>query len=125
MRNRFHLATFIGLLFFITATSANAQQKAQPLKYGKYVCTASKYTNGFYEYIPRGSFMITKAGTYTYSGFEKKSSGKFSIDAKGNLIFKGGYLDNGKAEKMDRPDKFYLVFPTNPDNRWTATFVEE
>lgn len=125
MGNRFYLATFIGLLFFITATSANAQQKAQSLKYGKYVCTATKYTNGFYEYIPRGSFMITKAGTYTYSGFEKKSSGKFSIDAKGNLLFKGGYLDSGKAEKMDRPDKFYVVFPTNPDNRWTATFVEE
>ncbi|MEO6704493.1 MAG: hypothetical protein ABIN04_01410, partial [Ginsengibacter sp.] len=90
MRNRFFAATtLILLLFLILNVSANAQRNTQPLKYGKYVCTASKYTNGSYEFIQRGSFVITKAGTYIYSGFEKKSSGKFTIDARGNLLFKG------------------------------------
>ncbi len=97
-----------------------SQQNSTNPKYGTYGCTASKYRNGAYEYIPRGSFVITKDGKYTYSGFKKPSKGKFTVDKKGNLIFKGGYLDGGKAEKIDRPNKFFLVFPANPDNRWTC-----
>jgi hypothetical protein len=68
----------------------------------------------------RGSFVITKDAKYTYFGFKTPSTGKFIIDKSGNLIFKGGYLDGGKAEKIDRPNKFFLVFPANPDNRWTC-----
>jgi hypothetical protein len=94
------------------------------LVYGKYGCTASKYRNGSYEFIPRGSFTINKNGKYTYNGFEKPSSGTFVVDKKGNLLFKGGYLDGGKAEKIDRPNKFFLVFPGNPDNRWTCTLIK-
>jgi hypothetical protein len=126
MKNQISLkGILLAFLFSIALVSANAQQKAEPLKYGKYNCTASTYKNGSYEFIPRGSFVITKSGNYSYSGFDKKSTGKFTIDAKGNLIFKGGYLDGGKAEKIDRPDKFFLVFPSNPDNRWTASFISK
>lgn len=126
IRNRFFAAaTLIALLLLILNISVNAQQNKKLPRYGKYVCTASKYVNGSYEFIPRGSIVITKSGTYTYLGFEKKSTGKFTIDSKGNLLFKGGYLDGGKAEKIDRPDKFFVVFPTIPDHRWTATFSEK
>lgn len=97
-----------------------AQDNVSKPKYGKNGCTASKYRNGSYEYTPRGTFVITKDGYYTYSGFKTPSKGKFVVDANGNLIFKGGYLDGGKAEKIDRPNKFFLVFPANPDNRWTC-----
>jgi hypothetical protein len=115
------LMATIACLFLITfSLTAHAQEKTTTLKFGTYGCTASKYRNGSYEYIPRGSFIITKGGTYTYSGFQKPSSGKFTVDAKGNLLFKGGYLDGGKAEKIDRPNKFFLVFPSIPDNRWTC-----
>lgn len=76
------------------------------------------------EYIPRGSFTLTKDGKYTYHGIEKPSSGTYKVDAAGNLLFKGGYLDGGKAEKIDRPNKFFLTFPANPDNRWTCGWVD-
>jgi hypothetical protein len=112
------------LLFSVSPLTMMAQNNSPGLKYGKYNCTASKYKNGAYEYIPRGSFTIAKNGTYSYLGFEKPSTGKFSIDKSGNLVFAGGYLDNGMAEKIDRPNKFFLVFPTIPDNRWTCTCVE-
>lgn len=95
------------------------------LKYGKYGCTASKYNGLSYDFIPRGSFTINPDGTYFYSGFEKPSKGKFTVDKTGNLLFTGGYLDKGKAEKIDRPNKFFLVFPTIPDNRWTCSCVEK
>lgn len=117
-------ACMISLLFCLSSVVVQAQ-KSPGLKYGKYACTASKYRNGNYEYIPRGSFTISKNGTYAYMGFEKPSTGKFSIDKGGNLLFAGGYLDKGKAEKIDRPNKFFLVFPTNPDNRWTCACVEK
>lgn len=113
-------AIFVILLALFT----QAQTTSWPLKYGKYNCTASKYKNGSYEYIPRGSFTIAKNGTYTYHGLKKPSSGKFKIDKDGNLLFTGGYLGNGKAEKIDRPNKFFVVFPTIPDNRWTCSCVE-
>lgn len=99
---------------------AGAQKNQSKLKYGKYGCTASKYRNGSYEYTARGSFVITKDGQYTYLGLKKPSTGKFTVDKSGNLIFKNGYLNGGKAEKIDRPNKFFLVFPANPDNRWTC-----
>ena len=118
------------VLFFcaplaLSAQNDNVVQAAAPnaLKYGKYGCTASKYRNGSYEFIPRGSFTITKDGKYTYYGFEKPSSGTFVVDKQGNLLFKGGYFNGGKADKIDRPNKFFLVFPTIPDNRWTCTLV--
>lgn len=103
--------------------TANTKTSPAPV-YGKYGCTASKYNNGNIEYIPRGFFTITKDGRYTYNGFSKPSSGTFSVDKNGNLLFKGGYFDGGKAEKIDRPNKFFLVFPTIPDNRWTCGLVE-
>lgn len=122
---------FISLLCFLLLFSApvisNAQKAATAkpaLVYGKYGCTASKYNNGSYEFIPRGSFVISKDGKYTYFGFEKPSSGTFTVDKDGSLLFKGGYFNGGKAEKIDRPNKFFLVFPTIPDNRWTCTLVK-
>jgi hypothetical protein len=68
----------------------------------------------------RGSFTISKDGRYAYSGYKEPSAGTFVVDKAGNLLFKGGYFDGGKAEKIDRPDKFFLVFPANADNRWTC-----
>ena len=121
----------LGLLIsWISPASAQNNKPVQAaaagsLKYGKYGCTASKYSNGSYEFIPRGSFTISKNGKYTYYGLEKPSSGTFTIDNQGNLLFKGGYLNGGKAEKIDRPNKFFLVFPTIPDNRWTCTLINE
>jgi len=110
-------------LFLLLASANVFAQKSTTLKFGKYGCTASKYAGGYYEYIPRGSFTINKNGTYTYQGFKQPSSGKFTVDNAGNLLFSGGYLDKGKAEKIDRPNKFFLVFPTIPDNRWTCSCV--
>lgn len=107
------------------ASRAVARPADGRLQYGKYGCTASQYRNGSYEYIPRGAFTITPKGQYTYYGFKKPSTGTFTVDKEGNLLFKGGYLDGGKAEKIDRPNKFFLVFPTNPDHRWTCTLVRE
>jgi hypothetical protein len=121
MKNKMILTVIIAQILIVALPLAmNAQEKSTALKYGKYGCTASKYRNGSYEYILRGSFLITKDGKYTYSGFQKPSTGKFIVDKSGNLLFKGGYLNGGKAEKIDRPNKFFLVFPANPDNRWTC-----
>lgn len=108
----------------IAQTKAANKQSSPVLVYGKYGCTASKYNNGEVEYIPRGFFTITKDGRYTYNGFVKPSNGTFTVDKSGNLLFKGGYFDGGKAEKINRPNKFFLVFPAIPDNRWTCGLVE-
>lgn len=113
------------ICFCVLSISVGQGQTKETLKYGKYNCTASKYVNGFYEYIPKGSFTISKNGTYTYNGFKKPSTGKFTVDKVGNLLFTGGYFDKGKAEKIDRPNKFFVVFPTIPDNRWTCSLVEK
>jgi hypothetical protein len=115
----------------VTPAQGSAAKKAETapgnsnVVYGKYGCTASKYSNGSYEFIPRGSFVLEKNGKYTYYGFEKPSTGTFTVDEKGNLLFKGGYFAGGKAEKIDRPNKYFLVFPTIPDNRWTCSLVEK
>lgn len=134
-------AVITGVLLtnLIAATTApmareTGTQQAQPLQtkdtsagklvYGKYGCTATKNNGGTIEYVMRGSFVITKDGKYTYSGFKNPSRGTFAVDKSGNLWFKGGYFNGGKAEKIDRPNKFFLTFPTNPDNRWTCGLIE-
>lgn len=120
------LVAFILAFPFIGSAQAKAAKTktSSALVYGKYGCAASKYNNGTVEYIPKGFFVITREGRYTYNGFSKPSSGKFTVDQNGNLLFKGGYFDGGKAEKTDRPNKFFLVFPAIPDNRWTCGLVE-
>ena len=125
MKQKSLSAFILSLIFFLSFLEVSAQDTNWSLKYGKYSCTASKYRNGSYEYLPRGSFTIAENGTYSYLGFEKPSNGKFIIDKVGNLSFSGGYLDKGQAEKIDRPNKFFLVFPTNTDNRWTCTCIEK
>lgn len=125
MKNQSTLSVFIAQVFILALPIIiNAQEKSTNLKYGKYGCTAAKYRNGSYEYIPRGSFKISKDGKYIYSGFTTPSAGTFIIDTSGNLLFKSGYLKGGKAEKIDRPNKFFLVFPANPDNRWTCGCID-
>ena len=102
-----------------------AAQAKGSLKYGKYNCTASKYAGGSYEYLPKGSFILSKNGTYAYNGFAKPSTGSFSVDAKGVISFKGGYLDKGQATPMEgQGNRYYLVFPTIPDGRWTCKWIE-
>jgi hypothetical protein len=150
MKTIFHslFAGLIGFCFFLPLISCAQKKKANAtptatqaptaslkakhggvtknsLAYGKYNCTASKYQNGSYEFIPRGSFMLEKNGNYTYSGFEKPSKGKYTVDPNGHLLFSGGYFDGGKAERTDKSNRFLLVFPSNPDNRWTCSLVEK
>lgn len=96
------------------------------VKYGKYNCTASKYSNGSYEYLPKGSFVLSKDGSYTYHGFEKPSTGKFKTNDSGIISFTGGYFDGGEATPIEgRENRYYVVFPTIPDNRWTCSWVSE
>ena len=102
--------------------AANLPDSLAP-KFGKYGCTSTKYAGGFYENTPRGTFEITKDGHYTYYGFEKPSEGSYTVNEKGDLLFSSGYFDGGKAEKIDRPNKFFLVFPSIPGNRWTCGFI--
>ena len=105
-------------------TAAPAGISSADIKFGKYGCTATKYSNGSTEYVPRGFLTLDKTGSYTYEGFEDPSRGKYTVDEKGNLHFTGGYLDGGEATKIDRPNKYFLTFPTNPDNRWTMGWIE-
>lgn len=102
---------------------SNSPPASEALAFGKYGCTGSEFRGGEALYIPRGSFTIARNGTYAYYGFEKPSQGKFSANAKGDLLFQGGYFNGGKAEKIDRPHKFFLVFPANPDHRWVCALV--
>jgi hypothetical protein len=77
--------------------------------------------------LPKGSFVLTKNGTYTYNGFAKPSSGTFKVDAATGVIsFSGGYFDKGTATPMGgRANRYYIVFPTIPDNRWTCSLMDE
>lgn len=103
------------------AQQAQTKQKAN-VKFGKYGCTASKYSGGQYTYIPKGTFELKKGGIYTYNGFDKPSTGKFSVDASGVISFKQGYLNDGKATPIEGyENRYYLVFPTIPDGRWTCS----
>jgi hypothetical protein len=123
MKKHFTLALCLISLWLFSST-INAQTPPTELKYGKYSCSASKFNGSYIEYTPKGSFILTKNGSYSYLGFEKPSQGKFTVDKKGDIIFSGGYLDKGKAEKIDRPNKYFLVFPNIPENRWTCTYIE-
>ena len=115
------ILSFLFISTFSAPGFSQSKEKNKILKFGKYSCTASKYNNGFYEFVPRGSFTISKDGKYYYSGFTKPSSGTFKVDVKGDMLFKGGYLAGGKAQKTDQANKFLVVFPANPDNRWTCS----
>lgn len=121
----FFLAFCFSLTSFVFAQKAAVVKAA--LHYGKYGCTASKYNNGSYEFLPKGSFVLTQNGTYTYNGFAKPSSGKFTVNAATGVIsFSGGYFDKGTATPMEgRANRYYLVFPTIPDNRWTCGLIAE
>jgi hypothetical protein len=127
MKTRFLLA-LLSLLFILTACGQSktaSPKKAAAIKYGKYNCTASKCSGGSYEYIAKGSFVLNKNGSYAYNGFSKPSTGTFSVDAKGVISFKGGYLDKGQATPMEgEQNRYYLVFPTIPDGRWTCRLIE-
>lgn len=95
------------------------------IQYGKYGCTASKYSNGSYTYLPKGSFTLNKNGSYTYHGFEKPITGNFKVESSGIITFTSGYFKDGQATPMeDRPNRYYLVFPTIPDGRWTCSLLE-
>ncbi|HLO39150.1 MAG TPA: hypothetical protein VK173_11690, partial [Lacibacter sp.] len=66
-----HKSTLVLILVFLSlplltlAQNKTANKVQINLVYGKYGCTASKYRNGSVEYIPRGSFTISKNGQYT------------------------------------------------------------
>jgi hypothetical protein len=119
------LKPLVLIVFFCLFLGTLKAQTPPLFRYGKYGCTASKYHNGLSEYQGRGYLTLMKDGSYTYSGFSKPSAGKFTIDKTGNLSFTGGYLDKGRGEKIDRPNKYFLTFPTNPDNRWTCSCIEK
>lgn len=114
------------LLFplFTNAQTGNGKKADNKPVYGKYGCTASHWHNGDVEYTPKGSFVISPNGKYTYYGFEKSSTGTFTVDKEGSLLFSGGYFNGGKAEKVNRPNKFFLTFPGIPDNRWTCGLIK-
>ena len=118
---------FLSLLFFLSISILVVAQgkTGTALKYGKYGCVSSSYRNGSITYTPKGYFVIEAKGRYTYLGFSKPSSGKFTVDKKGNLLFSGGYFDKGIAEKIDRPNKFFVTFPTIPDHRWTCSLTDK
>lgn len=61
-----YLTPLFATVLALFSLVANAQDNSVAPKYGKYNCTASKYSGGFYSYTPRGSFIITKDGKYTY-----------------------------------------------------------
>jgi hypothetical protein len=110
--------TVLLLCAFSTRTHAAA------LTHGKYGCVSSKFkvASGTYEYSPRGSFTVSASGEYSYIGFDKPSTGKFSFDQEsGKISFNGGYLDKGEATPIKgENNRFYLVTPTLPDHRWTC-----
>ncbi|WP_121352940.1 hypothetical protein [Flavisolibacter nicotianae] len=121
-----HLLLLAVSLFVSLFLSAQAPT-AKAVQYGKYGCTASTYKNGYYEFLPKGSFVLAKGGSYTYLGFSKPSSGTFKVDgASGVISFRGGYFDKGVATPIEgKPNRYYLVFPTIAGGRWTCGLTEE
>lgn len=113
--------TLLTFLFFASSV-AFAQAPVGP---GKYGCVASKFQNGEFTVVPRGSLVLATDGGYTYYGFEEPSRGTYRRDGSGRLAFRGGYLDGGEGEPTDRPGQFLLTFPVCPDSRWTCSLVEE
>jgi hypothetical protein len=111
-------------LSILLVFSLGAPACAATLEHGTYGCVSSKFNaaSGSYEFTPRGSFTVSANGEYSYQGFEKPSKGKFDFNAdSGKIDFTGGYLDKGEATpiKGDK-NRFYLVTPTLPGNRWTC-----
>jgi|SRR5690606_29922553 len=92
-------------------------------EFAKYECTATVYRNGTYEFISKGTFALTNDGKYAYYGDETPVSGNYTVDKQGSLVFIDGYFAGGKAERIDRLYKFLLVFPSNPDHRWTCGLI--
>jgi hypothetical protein len=109
------------------ATDPDDTSAISPLVLGKYPCWSSAYVSGSYEYTPRGSLVLSADGAYSYLGFEEPSVGRYSRDAaSGEISLEGGYLNGGMATPVeDRPNKFFLVFPTMPGGRWTCTHEDQ
>ena len=97
-----------------------------PILPGKYGCSSSSglASSGTYQIQPRGSVQLSAGGKYVYSGYEKPSAGSFKTGAQGVLHFSGGAFDGGTATPIDRPNKFFMVYPTIPGNRWTCSLVD-
>lgn len=111
------------------SVSQPAQDATSSLAVGKYGCTSSSYnsSSGFYEYTPRGSVVLNADGSYRYLGLETPSPGRYRYDSiSGKITFQDGYLDHGEATPMeDRPNRYYLVFPTIPGGRWTCGLADQ
>ncbi|WP_207496949.1 agenet domain-containing protein [Aridibaculum aurantiacum] len=105
--------------------AANTASAKPAVKTGKYGCTASKYSGGSYTYLPKGSFELKANGAYAYNGFEKASNGTFAVGSGGVITFSSGYLNGGEATPMEGSEnRYYLVFPTIPDGRWTCRLLD-
>jgi hypothetical protein len=120
---------FIGMFVLAAAAQVQAQDKnAEKLTYGKYGCTSSSgsVVSGTYSTQPRGSYVIKANGKYTYYGYEKPSSGTFTVDDKGVLHFKDGAFNGGEATPLGEgyPNQLFLVYPAIPGNRWKCKLVE-
>jgi hypothetical protein len=111
------------------SVSQPARDATSSLAVGKYGCTSSSYnsSSGFYEYTPRGSVVLSADGTYRYLGFETPILGRYRYDStSGKITFQGGYLDHGEATPLDdRPNRYFLVFPTIPGGRWTCGLADQ
>lgn len=53
---------FLAVSFFVSLVLYAQMPTAKVVQYGKYGCTASTYKNGYYEYLPKGSFVLGKGG---------------------------------------------------------------
>jgi hypothetical protein len=110
------------------SVSQPAQDATSSLAVGKYGCTSSSYnsSSGFYESTPRGSVVLSADGSYRYLGLETPSPGRYLYHStSGKITFQGGYLDQGEATPMDdRPNRYFLVFPTIPGGRWTCGLAD-
>jgi hypothetical protein len=107
------------------AVLAPAAHADAPIVPGKYGCASSSgmASSGTYQVQPRGSVALSAGGKYIYSGYEKPSAGDFKPDAQGVLHFSGGVFHGGTATPIDRPNKFFMVYPSIPGNRWTCSLV--